>query len=530
MLNSPKVDISIYKELINLFFNSKSFFFFVISEKLKKKATHEFLMNANVAFLIQNLVNKLVEAEDAYAELETLSKCRAFDSFIDKFIAFISNLALNGSDEEKRKELIASVSQYFLEKIVFITRDVRAQQDLASYLSSSSNFLPKKNHKSNIKSQNKLSPRSKRENNKLLSDFERLRVNFNDDVNKTLESLNETYVEETGFSSKFLLSWQKHFEHVKFISMLNGYDYIEAISDWMLRIAEIYLKKSNTKSPELAGLYEFVIESIQMILADSTRIQDFLAVLRTLDHFHKTGEFKKITDNHSSGNYVEDDFAEILTKENNSSQFIDNVDDNNGNDGDFKIPGENDPELLELIREISGSREQSPHNKKEDQTDRIKEITEHGLNNKRTGSIKEKPIKLKNESESQVDSNIKIFIEETALFFKLIKSALITLNKDPEDESGLEDLELASYSLKSEAMKLGFEKLSMIPQLIEDIAKYAIAHRLHLPNHMLNTISKAIVLLQSVKKDHKDKEKFQQIQKELHNYFLNLKKRFRTNQ
>ena len=529
MLNAPKVDISIYKELINLFFNSKSFFFFVISDMLKKKVGHESLINTDIVFLIQNLVNKLVEAEDAYSELEKLSKCQAFDSFINKFIEFISSLALNGSDEEKRKELIASVSQYFLEQLVIITRDVRAQQDLASYLDLRLNFLPQNNYKLNSKSKNLLPKRSKRENKKSSSDFERLRENFKNEVIKTLDSLNQVYENGPEINSKFLLSWQKHFEHLKFISMLNGFEDIEAISDRMLRIAEIYFKKNNAKLSELNDLYAFAIESIQMIAKDSNGQINIISVLRTLDHFLETGEFNgRIAEDRQVRN-SEDDFNEILTKENNSSQYIDNVDDNNGNDIDFKLPGEDDPELLALLNEISGSNKQST-TEKVDQTDRIKEITEKGVNRKKQGALKEKPIRLKNESENTVDLNIKIFIEETALFFKLIKSALVTLNEDPEDESSLEDLELASHSLKTEAMKLGFEKLSKIPQLIEDIAKYAIAHKLHLPNHMLNTISKAIVLLQSVKKDEKDREKFRQIQKELHTYFLNLKKRFRTNQ
>lgn len=530
MLNAPKVDISIYKELINLFFNSKSFFFFVITEKLKKKTTNDFVISAECTLLITNLVNKLVTAENAYSELEKLSQCQAFDSFIDRFIAFISSLALNGSEEEKRKELIASVSQYFLEQLVIITRDLQAQQELASFLGSGSHCLPQNFHKSNIKSQTHLSLTPKRESNKTSSDFERLNENFNDELSKTLNNLHQVYVKESGVKSKLLFYWKKCFEHLKFVSMLYGFEYIEAISDRMIRVATIYSKEKKTKLAGLKDLYEYAIEAIQRIVANSTHKEEFLHVLRTMDHFIETGELNEIHTNNNDSDLIANDFDDILPKENNPSQYIDNVDDNNGNQIDFKIPGEDDPELLALIKEISGVSSQSENNRTGDRTQQIREIKEEGFVDKANRVLKEKPITLDNESDLPIDSNIKIFIEEAALFFKLIKSALIALNEDPEDESGLEDLELASYSLKSEALKLGFEKLSKIPELIEDIAKYAIAHHLHLPNHMLNTISKAIVLLQSVKKDQKEEVKFRQIQKELHNYFLNLKKRFRTNQ
>ncbi|MBD3288632.1 hypothetical protein GF337_07520 [candidate division KSB1 bacterium] len=479
-------------------------------------------ISEDVAYLCRNLIKKLVEVEDAYAELEDLSKLPAFDSFNKSFVSFISNLALKGSDEEKRKELIASVSQFFLDHIIKVTRDMPAKHALASFLGIDTNLLPE----SNNKSENLLSNDSNRNTGSPPSDFEQLQENFADEVLKTISSLNQDYAAAAGNTRKFLNGWLKYFEHIKFISIVHGYEQLETISERMIRIAKVQLNGKESEFELLSDLYDYAITALKRLVTGSISLADFLTIVHTLDHFLETGTFEKGISDEKIDSDDETNTSEILTNDNISSQYIDNVDDNNVSDADFKLPGEDDPELLALIKEMSDNRQNIEN---DESTYSIKEIKEENLDRRQNGPLIEKPIRLAKEHENAIDSNIKIFIEETTLYFRLIKSALVALDRNPEDESGLEDLELASNALKGEAIKLGFEKLSRIPNLIEDIAKYAIMHRLQLPDRMLDAMSRASILLQSVKRDRNYEEKFRQIQKELHNYFFNLKKRLNTN-
>ena len=98
------------------------------------------------------------------------------------------------------------------------------------------------------------------------------------------------------------------------------------------------------------------------------------------------------------------------------------------------------------------------------------------------------------------------------------------LTQNNNDESALEDLELASSSLKSHAMKFGFEKLSKLPHTIEDIAIESMGQKSEVPTKILHTIAEAVILLQTFVDDAISREKYKTILYKLNQYLKKIEK------
>jgi len=83
---------------------------------------------------------------------------------------------------------------------------------------------------------------------------------------------------------------------------------------------------------------------------------------------------------------------------------------------------------------------------------------------------------------------------------------------------------LASSSLKIFAIKFGFEKLSQLPNSIEDIAKHTIDQNLKIPAAILHKIAEAIFLLQTFADNSLYRTKFKHLFHELNQYRNTLMK------
>jgi len=128
---------------------------------------------------------------------------------------------------------------------------------------------------------------------------------------------------------------------------------------------------------------------------------------------------------------------------------------------EWKIPGEDDEELLSLIEEVT--RAQQKVRGKTDQEILLSDIGE----SEPTESV---DLLERLPGEAPVDRRKQSFCEEASLHIKVLNDALGTLATEPERRSAWEDVELAAHSLKSVAERLGLDALAQVPALMESLA------------------------------------------------------------
>jgi len=529
MDGTATLDKNFYNELINRFFNSKSYFYFCLTQQLNKSKTQNVLSKDNKIYLIERLINKLIHSRNAINELEKLSSLSGFDNFYQQIKKYIIRFDFKNADQDKIKDIISSVSNFFINRLVSILESYNVRNNLIFYLSGQPG---NQQHKivdigePTVRSyQDELLPEVDYSDNNANVLFEF----FKEEILKSLKPL-QRYSKpnsSTLIDNKFRSDWQRCSLRMKFIAMVHGYEQIEAIVTRIIRVLDFQKKSSNTNSKQITMLLLSARDFIENYLFQDQSQQSFLALLNNLDQY-----LTDIQQNEEQQNIIED-FSEVQidqSPESNISQLKDNYVDKLNNEKNFKLPGEDDPELLSLIKEISDSKITAPTKKNDSRNEYtiIQHVTRKILN---PNIIQKTANDFGTAQEEDTDkSDLRFFSEEIVLYVRLIKGALKSLLKNSNDDSALEDLELAASSLKSYAMKFGFEKLSRLPDVIEDIAQISKNQKIELPMKTLQTMADAIILLQNISHDITFRERFRFIFKELNHYLFRIKSHKKQNE
>ncbi len=96
---------------------------------------------------------------------------------------------------------------------------------------------------------------------------------------------------------------------------------------------------------------------------------------------------------------------------------------------------------------------------------------------------------------SRDDALIPLFQQEADWYFKVLFAALKQLKSQEKIQAALEDIELASSSLKRLARKFGIDKADRLPELIETISIFANQHIIKLPSSIIQAIEDGVTLL-----------------------------------
>lgn len=174
-------------------------------------------------------------------------------------------------------------------------------------------------------------------------------------------------------------------------------------------------------------------------------------------------------------------------------------------DSDFKLPGEDDQEILDLLAEVSGTK--NPTHKPEidfdgdvvADTERLQktdEVVDDFLSleyaTNKDDSIETDPYQFsKSESASEVaiekepivsitnveedngGSPLSVYKRQARLYCSVIEDSLRDLSVDGTDSLALEDIELAANALHSLALKLDIETMARFPDVLLTISQNA---------------------------------------------------------
>ena len=177
----------------------------------------------------------------------------------------------------------------------------------------------------------------------------------------------------------------------------------------------------------------------------------------------------------------------------------------------FNLPGEEDEDLMNLIQDAGKSMPISSSNI--NNFSQLNDVQQSRIENNVTND-------LKLLQDADPDS-YKKFYTEANLFINIILSTISQLkNVGETGTSLLEDIELASASLKYLAKRCGVQKLTFLPELIESICKNAKDTGLKIPPSILDQIEKGVQLLADFDTDSTEHEKqIMEILSALTNYY-----------
>jgi len=118
---------------------------------------------------------------------------------------------------------------------------------------------------------------------------------------------------------------------------------------------------------------------------------------------------------------------------------------NESDDAEFKLPGEDDEEILQLLKEISRDEK---------------------------GTSTSAPIRIEPEA---IDVDFAAFQEQAKLYYIIIEEALTVIERNREDAQAFEDLEIAASSLSDLVFKMKLEQIREFPDLLLSVAQNSLS-------------------------------------------------------
>jgi hypothetical protein len=165
---------------------------------------------------------------------------------------------------------------------------------------------------------------------------------------------------------------------------------------------------------------------------------------------------------------------------------------------DIQLPGAEDDDLQQIIEEISGEEKSPQSEAKEDSPEEGTILQDAGVNPETEFESPELESKYQEKqifSSQILQRGGKDFVEEADMYFQFVQKAFLTLEKDPGLHRAYEDIELACYSLKILARKLGYISVAKITEKIEEIFKSVLSGELLLKPEQVSYLAGVVVAL-----------------------------------
>ncbi len=446
-----------FKDLIDIYFHRDSYFSLCLSKAMNHSISFDESHDEHLLTLIHIFINQLIEAEHASAELDNLSALLGFQGLIDRMEKFANQIELIGSDVEKTKHSITAFARFFLNEVKTRVQNENAQKSLMGYLGlGKAYYIPEK----------MTVPGS---NERLLDKF------FQEEIAKALKSVEKYDSLKSWELNKedYYRDWEKCSQEIKSLALMHGNHEIEALADRIHKLVGIYSSANMKPNFKTKKILTNGKNAIFECMLNKNYMASLRSMLISFDQYLLDIE-GRVLNEESDEEKISTESEGLLLQEDCASPEL-----------ELKIPGEDDPELLSLIDEIS---------------------------------------KVRNNGEKEFNiipgpgNGNHAFAKENMHLIKLIRRAVSDLSENKCDLSALEDLELASSSLKGSALKHGYEELSELPDTIENIAIVLMDKKLPISTSILNIIIETMELIENFANTSSSLEKSKIILDELNLY------------
>lgn len=365
--------------------------------------------------------------------------------------------------------------------------------------------------------------------------------------------------------SNFIRLLHKNFSRIQGLANSHNYEEVEVISNRVSQLMLSILSMKDSISQQIIELIYDAKSAIEKMLINNKKIKNFNELLTGLEHaislFNNT-EQNQVPQNGESvstqnseeqettsfeinpsfnsiekstvNNHQKRDISSIFSGFHSENYFSKKVD-------SLKLSGDDDEELLKLVQDVDFKNFSSlpDHSQNTDDIDNacfekdnfiendnpeysidesdklvassneLFQIEDADNESPRDNSVEEvNPEGSVHELDNLDQSTIELFQGEAELYYKILLSAITQLKNEEKIQIALEDIELASSSLKYLAQKFGMDKLAALPELLELISIVANKHTLQIPQPVLQGIEDGVNLLKDfepINADHKTK-------------------------
>ncbi|MFZ5515090.1 MAG: hypothetical protein ACOY90_00530 [Candidatus Zhuqueibacterota bacterium] len=541
-----------YLELINRFFHPKSYFYFCVSSFLQNKTLELKTIDEASFRVISNFIHYLVESPQPALELKEITQIQSFSTLYSDLENHLLKLDLKSLDQSQLKEAIKNYAQFFMSKLVRIVgTEANDRATLEKYLNIKTNLrsmlrksatkdtdsVPSaapqlKVYRSTVKAESaaKIDPQSQPEstvaparknnavlNNNILQGF------FEEEIFELLKPLSRMTSQPSWFLThrSDLKMCFESFHNIKEVSMYHGHDEIEAIADRAVKIVKKNLEANQTPDQEAIRLIFDAKTTIEKMVFHHQHVEHIEDQLQKFDSYlshagsnvliapleKETQELiskkeqaipdaEKLSPSESVAPVpAEIDNKEKVNKVTPVTPIVPEDDDIIDKDLlEFKLPGEEDEELLILLQEIIPPAKPFIQKTSHDEIASA-EVIHTGAGD----TIEAGQSDAEKSDEKPIDESVRNpldrFHKEASLYHKIILNALAQLTQGKKYQASLEDIELASASLNQLAQKFGLEKMAFLPELMESICFQTNKRNIKLPGNILESMESGMTLL-----------------------------------
>jgi hypothetical protein len=361
--------------------------------------------------------------------LDELARIPGFTSFQGHLEEYMARLDIIDADRERARQSIAQIAQFTLSELVSILDDQETQERLIDYVEMRDGV-----EQVNVPMQE--------------SDEQLVDRFYQEEVQRALSNI-EKYESMKSWEinkAEYFEDWRKCSQDIKSLSMMHGNKEVETIADRIYRIVGIHLSSDTRPSHKMNRVLNSGKHAIVHFMDNGNGQQDIVRVIGSFDKYINDVEDSLFSEDVSLA-----DENEAENENNNDNEHLEIADEVSriakaSLEEEITLPGEDDPELTSLVGEI--------------------------LENQNGVSRGNSAYNVGDRERIDRDSYVKDtrFVKESSPYVDLIKRAIGDLKLNAYNYSALEDLELASSSLKGCALKFGYEDLSALPDTMENIA------------------------------------------------------------
>lgn len=273
---------------------------------------------------------------------------------------------------------------------------------------------------------------------------------------------------------------RKLLQSLREIAMINGLEEVEGLAFKGWRLLEVGAQRNISLGPPWKELYRRLGNSLESVVRDDRHdMPDLLQLSAT---------FNKLIEHPENIEGIAETPAPQRKKD---EQKVVVVSHDETNARHFKLPGEDDSELISLINEV-----------RRDRKDRVVHNTEEKIDAPKRPETADTPIvaaeppslpqHIVHKPAANPHPLLKQFHNETEIYFEIAEEAVRNLRANPSSRLALDSLELAAYSLKVAARKLAIETCARFPEHIEEFVKGALSGGVALDERHLQTIQEGL--------------------------------------
>ena len=508
----PSLGKEFVEELIRLFFNPKSYFynsFASIIEAQKRLSGEE----ASRTELIADFFSLLSKSNDPIGVLKEVSHFDGLEDFYSDLREELLSIRKFHPDQIDTKNFIANLAKTTYEKLSSRLANTALQKYLRTYIklkeslldlientNGSDTYLEAGNIKALLSEPNSVaffedSSFSANDEEKQEKENIRFRKFFEEELTHIFEPLLVEFqeIQTKNKVSDYLQSAREIFEKVLELAKFHDYSSVKQVSEETLlfleKISDPLHGFTMNDYNLLQAAHAHIIKSV--VKPNSNGLHEFLHTLRhgkanTSPAKNDSDEKKEDS---STGQHVE--YNTLLGKQQIESEA--SKEDNEEADKkepllpeddqiQFSLPGESNEELLNLIKDVSLSVNIPA------KTEAAQEEPKDDTKKPQSSTIDYQTLKDVGEREAY-----HTFATQAKPMAQIIFDSLNLLKQDNIKYAHIvEDIELASASLKHLARKLNLQKLAFFPELVESICINVSAADLKIPAGFLDAIAKGV--------------------------------------